>query len=109
MTMGRTLAANVWVGAGLFLAGTNPPVEVAAQITNPDAWTAGEAEAPTRTSPAPTKAEMLAEIANRNEGRDEADLIVPESQKNADLTAALKADDERSAGDANGDSQSDDE
>lgn len=40
-----------------------------------------------------TKAEMLAEIERRNEGRDEDDRIVPLSQKNADLKAALAADD----------------
>lgn len=41
----------------------------------------------------PTKAELQSEIDKRNEGRDEADLIVPESAKNDDLIAALEADD----------------
>jgi len=44
----------------------------------------------------PTKAEMLAEIESRNEGRDEEHKIVPASEKNDDLAEALRADDEAS-------------
>ena len=39
------------------------------------------------------KKELLAEVARRNADRDEAERIVPESEKNADLIAALVADD----------------
>lgn len=40
-----------------------------------------------------TVSELKAEIAARNEGRDEADLV-PDEGKKADLVAALEADDE---------------
>jgi hypothetical protein len=40
-----------------------------------------------------TAAELKAEVERRNEGRDEADRIVPEGTKKADLLAALVADD----------------
>lgn len=49
------------------------------------------------------KADLLAEIAARNEGRDEDEMIKPESDKNEALVAALEADDlasETTAGDA---------
>ena len=39
------------------------------------------------------KKELLAEVARRNADRDEAERILPESEKNADLIAALVADD----------------
>lgn len=39
--------------------------------------------------------ELRAEVERRNEGRDEADQIVPEGTKKADLVAALEADDAR--------------
>lgn len=39
------------------------------------------------------KADLHAEIAKRNEGREEDNLIKPESDKNPDLVAALVADD----------------
>lgn len=45
----------------------------------------------------PTNAELEAEIASRNEGRDEADRIVPLSKKKPDLMAALAADDAKQA------------
>ena len=41
-----------------------------------------------------TKADLLQIIADRNADRDEEGQIVPESDKNADLVAALTADDE---------------
>lgn len=37
--------------------------------------------------------ELKAEIDSRNEGRDEADQIVPDGTKKADLITALEADD----------------
>lgn len=40
------------------------------------------------------KADLLAEIERRNEGRADDDLIEPVSEKNADLAAALSVDDE---------------
>lgn len=45
----------------------------------------------------PTKAELEAEIARRNEGRAEADLIKPDGKNKPDLVAALAADDQKSA------------
>lgn len=39
------------------------------------------------------KADLLAEVERRNAARDDAEQIVPESDKNADLVAALEADD----------------
>jgi hypothetical protein len=47
---------------------------------------------------APTKAQMLEEIARRNEGREDDAKIVPASEKNDDLAAALAADDEAQSG-----------
>lgn len=44
----------------------------------------------------PTKADMLAEIERRNEGRSDEDKIVPTSEKNDDLAEALRVDDEAS-------------
>lgn len=38
-------------------------------------------------------ADLNQRIATRNEGRDEADLIVPQGTKKADLIKALEADD----------------
>lgn len=38
-------------------------------------------------------ADLNAEIARRNEGREEADLLVPAGTKKADLIQALEADD----------------
>lgn len=35
---GKKLAANVWVGGQLFMAGSSPDKEFADQITNPRAW-----------------------------------------------------------------------
>lgn len=40
-----------------------------------------------------TVAELKAEIASRNEGREESDLIVPDGKTKAALVAALEADD----------------
>lgn len=40
-----------------------------------------------------TNANLTAEIDRRNEGRDEADQIVPDGAKKADLIRALEADD----------------
>ncbi len=45
----------------------------------------------------PTKAELLAEVEKRNADRSDEDKIVPVSEKNADLAAALAADDAKSA------------
>ena len=63
-------------------------------ITNPKAW----AEAPEEPTGYAAKKvpELEAEIAQRNEGRDEADLIKPDGSKKADLVAALEADDQKS-------------
>jgi hypothetical protein len=60
--------------------------------------TSDEDDSSDDTSPKPpTKADMLAEIEKRNADRSDEDKIVPTSEKNADLAAALKADDEKSA------------
>lgn len=40
--------------------------------------------------------DLRAEIASRNEGREDADLIKPAGRKKADLEAALEADDAKS-------------
>lgn len=39
--------------------------------------------------------DLKAEIDSRNEGRDEADRIVPDGAKKADLIASLEADDDK--------------
>lgn len=47
--MGRKLAKNVYVGETLYRADTEPPKEIAEQITNPAAW-GDEAPKSERTS-----------------------------------------------------------
>lgn len=100
--MARRLAANVWVGSEFFAAGSVPPKEYAEQITNPAAWGDTAPDEPAdASSPAPEDvsvyadwkaADLKAEIASRNEGRDD-DAKLPVKGKNADLIAALEADD----------------
>ncbi len=98
---GRKLKANVWVAGDLYKAGSTPSKEIAELITNPKAWGGLDRVEPATPEepPAkpPTKAELLAEVEKRNEGREDDAKIVPASEKNADLEAALKADDEKSA------------
>lgn len=72
--------------ATALLAGTAVP-DWATDLVHPDDLEAEE-KAKELTVP-----ELEAEIASRNEGRDEADLIKPQSGKKADLLAALSADD----------------
>lgn len=69
------------------------PSEVTEKITNPDVWESAPADGGAKQ---PTNAELEAEIAKRNEGRAEADLIVPAGNKKADLVSALEADDAKS-------------
>lgn len=62
--MPRTLAATVIVGEVSYLAGTVPPDDVAAQITNPAAWGA---------EPTPVEAHAPpAKIADEYIGADDA-------------------------------------
>lgn len=51
--MGRTLAATVVIGEVAYLAGSVPPDDVAAQITNPAAWGEDEAKQAEEPTPAP--------------------------------------------------------
>lgn len=72
-----------------------PVPEWAADLVHPDDIEGddkGSASKPAK----PTKAEMLAEIERRNEGRSDEDRIVPASEKNDDLAEALRVDDEAS-------------
>lgn len=77
-----------------FPAGTVVSAKVAEGITNPKVW-ADEDDAPQGYS-SQGKADLEAEVAKRNEGRDDADLIVVGGKGNKpDLIAALEADDEK--------------
>lgn len=51
------------------------------------------AAAPPTGYAALTSADLRAEIARRNDARDEESRIVPDGRKNVDLVAALEADD----------------
>lgn len=71
-------------------------VEVEVEADSPQAVAWGKPRKADKPK-APTKAEMLAEIERRNDGREDDAKIVPASQNNDDLAAALKADDEAAA------------
>lgn len=103
---GRSLAVTVYLtdpdGAVVpFGPGEVPPKWAAEQITNPDVWaddTSAQAEGEEPEKPAGygswKKADLEAEVAKRNEGRDDDDLVVVEAPGNkAELVAALEADD----------------
>ena len=107
--MGRRLAGFVHVtapdgGAAVFGPDDELPAWASKAITNEKAWTgdvagAGEgadaAEEPAERSYDDMRvAELRALIGERNEGRDEGDLI-PDDGVKADLVAALEADDEQ--------------
>jgi len=106
----RKLAAYVHIGGRSFAPGEAPPKEYADQITNPNAWVGGggaddaasSGDGGQESEETPyskrTKAELQEEIDRRNEGRDDEDLIEPEGTKNADLVAALEADDAATSG-----------
>lgn len=115
--MTARLTEAVLAGGSVFLAGTARE-GAAADIPNGPWWddydpakTVEPVAAPDEpAAPKPTKAEMLAEIERRNEGRDDDAKIVPASQKNADLQAALAADDaaaEASEDEGDGDDETD--
>lgn len=61
------------------------------------------ADAPPIGYAAMTAGELRAEIARRNEAREDDERIVPEGRKNADLVAALEADDAAAAEDEDSD------
>jgi hypothetical protein len=98
--MSKSLATVVYVNGVAYGPG---PVDddIAEQITNPKVW-ADESDEAAEQAPADppafdlehaTKAELEAEIDRRNEGRDEADLIVvAEPGNKPELKAALAAD-----------------
>lgn len=85
----------VTAGGVVYPAGTVATADLLQRIPNPEYWD-GE----------PTESigydglkvdELKAEIASRNEGRDEGDLISDDGRK-ADLVAALELDDEAREG-----------
>jgi hypothetical protein len=85
----------VWYGPG-----DKVPAAVAKQITNPAAWAEGDSDADDTEDEEEVvpyakrkKADLESEVAARNEGRDEADLIEVGKGTVADLAAALEADD----------------
>lgn len=89
-----TFDVAVVIGDRHFDRGAEVPDDLAEAILNPKlVRTKSE---PADDSKGPSKADLEAEIAKRNEGRDEADLIKPEGKGNKpDLVAALAADDAR--------------
>lgn len=88
------------------------PAWAAKKITNSSAWASSDAQAegavegsedPEDSGPKPysewLKADLEAEVASRNEGRDEDDAIEVEGSGNKpDLIAALEADDAANSG-----------
>lgn len=103
MSNSKKLATFVHVDGQAYGPDDKVPADVAKRIVNPKAWADGSAPDDSDDSgdstpvKPPTKAEMLAEIEKRNADRSDEDKIVPAGEKNADLAAALKADDEKSA------------
>lgn len=73
-----------------------PVPEWAADMVQPDDY-AEESPAGVGGAKPLTNAELEAEIAARNEGRADEDLIVPAGKTKADMIAALDADDAKSA------------
>lgn len=120
--MSKKLAATVHIDGTVYKAGTTVDADVAKKITNPKAWGESSASEGAKSEPqsepqsgsdpqsgsadggtsddskyaSMSKAELEAEVAKRNEGRDEADQIAVEGRGNKpDLLAALKADDNK--------------
>ena len=96
--MAKTLAMTVHVDGKVYKAGESVDADVAKQITNPKAFgESASADAPAEdegtTYSSMSKGDLESEIATRNEGRDEADLISPAGKNKPDLVAALAADD----------------
>lgn len=90
------LSQTVVVGGVIYPAGATVPADVAKDITAEGVW--AEAPAPDAVDDAQgydtfKVDELEAMINERNKGRDQADLIMPEGKKKADLVAALEADD----------------
>lgn len=94
MSENRKLVTTVYVGGVAYGPDSDVPSDVAELITNPKAWGDDPSTADRATNKPPTKAEMKAEIDRRNADRDDEHKIVPASDKNDDLAAAIKADDE---------------
>lgn len=109
--MGKKLKEYVHVDGKVYGPDDDVPKKVAALITNPAAWedaesdttpasdkggTSQQADPGAGTSPydGVVKADLLKEIESRNAERPDDAKIEPASEKNADLIAALKADDE---------------
>lgn len=92
--MGRRLNTTVMVDGQIYEAGT-PESDIDGTITAPGVWDGDADEAgETPKGYAGLKVdELKAEIATRNEGRDDADLISADGNK-ADLIASLELDDE---------------
>jgi hypothetical protein len=103
MSKQRKLATYVHVDGAVYGPDDDVPADVAKQITNPKAWADGKSDSASGDDGGSSDAakaiddmngkELKAEIAKRNEGRADDVKIAPESQKNDDLLAALKADD----------------
>lgn len=100
--MGRRLAGFVHVtapdgGAAVFGPDDELPAWASKAISNEKAWAeeSGSDEEPVERSYDDMRvADLKALIGERNEGRDEGDLI-PDDGVKADLVAALEADDEQ--------------
>lgn len=97
--MGRKLAKNVYVGEDFYEAGSEPPKEIAEQITNPAAWGDSIDDAdPDVSYGSMKKPDLEAEVASRNADRDEDSRIqVGGNGTVKDLRAALEADDAANA------------
>lgn len=96
--MARKAAVHLTVGSVTYAPGDEVPAEVADLVDAPgvfgDADESGEDADDSVLYGAFSKGDLEAEVARRNEGRDEADLIVVGGRGNkSDLIAALEADD----------------
>lgn len=89
--MARRLNATVMVDATIYEAGT-PESEIDGEITAEGVWDGESDQKPEGYASLKVDA-LKAEIAKRNEGREESDFI-PADGKKDDLIAALEADDE---------------
>lgn len=96
--MTARLSKTVVVGGVIYPAGGTVPDDVAKAITAPGVWAEGaepHAAVESEGYSSKTADDLRDEIAKRNEGRTEDELIVPGGKGNKpDLVAALIADDE---------------
>lgn len=91
--MARKLKLSVFVGAEVYEAGSEPPADVAKQITNADAWEDGDVPA-AEASDGPEEPPRSGQGATTDAWRAYADQLgvdVPDDAGRDDIIAAVDA------------------